>query len=210
MFSAFPLLNAENDPHLMMSYSEHIALFGTSADPPSVGHRTILRWLSDRFDRVAVWASDNPFKSHQTPLEHRSAMLELTVQELRRHDGTPCENVEFHGDLSSSRTLTSVKKAGQVWPGAQLHLVIGSDLIHQLPEWYRVEELLYLVKLLVIPRPGSPIDPEALGVLRQMGRVDIADMTAPDVSSTAYRQTRDSDAVPSSVEAYIHRQKLYA
>ncbi|MGB3262812.1 MAG: adenylyltransferase/cytidyltransferase family protein, partial [Microcoleus sp.] len=54
---------------------QKIALFGTSADPPTAGHKTILSWLSQHFDWVAVWASDNPFKSHSTSLEHRSAML---------------------------------------------------------------------------------------------------------------------------------------
>ena len=44
-----------------------IALFGTSADPPSIAHREILRWLCDRYDWVAVWASDNPMKPQQTP-----------------------------------------------------------------------------------------------------------------------------------------------
>ena len=52
-----------------------IALFGTSADPPTSGHQAILLWLSQRFDKVVVWASDNPFKTHQTLLEHRMAML---------------------------------------------------------------------------------------------------------------------------------------
>ncbi|NEQ41665.1 MAG: nicotinic acid mononucleotide adenylyltransferase, partial [Okeania sp. SIO3I5] len=42
-----------------------IALFGTSADPPTAGHETIVRWLSQNFNKVVVWASDNPFKSHQ-------------------------------------------------------------------------------------------------------------------------------------------------
>ena len=42
-----------------------IALFGTSADPPTAGHQKILRWLSEGYDRVAVWAADNPFKCHQ-------------------------------------------------------------------------------------------------------------------------------------------------
>lgn len=39
-----------------------VALFGTSADPPTVGHQAILRWLSEHYDQVAVWAADNPFK----------------------------------------------------------------------------------------------------------------------------------------------------
>ncbi|WP_421657438.1 adenylyltransferase/cytidyltransferase family protein [Leptothermofonsia sp. ETS-13] len=60
----------------------NIALFGTSADPPTAGHRAILVWLSQRYDCVAVWASDNPFKTHQTPLEHRMAMLQLLINDI--------------------------------------------------------------------------------------------------------------------------------
>ena len=40
-----------------------VALFGTSADPPTSGHGAILGWLSQHYDQVAVWAADNPFKS---------------------------------------------------------------------------------------------------------------------------------------------------
>ena len=47
-----------------------VALFGTSADPPTSGHQKILSWLSERYDWVAIWAADNPFKSHQTSLTH--------------------------------------------------------------------------------------------------------------------------------------------
>jgi Cytidylyltransferase-like len=52
----------------------HTALFGTSADPPTLGHQAILEWLATQFDEVAVWAADNPFKVQQTPLYHRQTM----------------------------------------------------------------------------------------------------------------------------------------
>ncbi|NET52841.1 MAG: nicotinic acid mononucleotide adenylyltransferase, partial [Merismopedia sp. SIO2A8] len=32
-----------------------LALFGTSADPPTAGHQQILRWLSYQYDHVIVW-----------------------------------------------------------------------------------------------------------------------------------------------------------
>jgi nicotinate-nucleotide adenylyltransferase len=35
-----------------------VALFGTSADPPTAGHQAIIRWLSEHFDHVAVWAGE--------------------------------------------------------------------------------------------------------------------------------------------------------
>jgi nicotinate-nucleotide adenylyltransferase len=49
---------------------QKIALFGTSADPPTAGHKTILSWLSQNFDWVAVWASDNPFKIGNAAVNH--------------------------------------------------------------------------------------------------------------------------------------------
>ncbi|MDX2100061.1 MAG: nicotinate-nucleotide adenylyltransferase [Leptolyngbyaceae cyanobacterium bins.59] len=183
-----------------------IALFGTSADPPTAGHQVILNWLSHRFDYVATWAADNPFKSHQTPLEHRGAMLQLLVEGIE----SPRHNIGLHPDLSSSKTLETVERAHQRWPGTELTLAIGSDLVAQLPKWYHVEDLLSQVRLLVIPRSGYSITEADLGELRGMGaQVTIADLMGPAVSSTAFREAGEPEAVPPTVKAYIHRERLY-
>ena len=183
-----------------------IALFGTSADPPTAGHQAIVCWLCDRYDWVAVWAADNPFKSHQTPLEHRGSMLRLLIEDINpaRH------NVGFYPELSSYRTLSTVEMA-KCWDAdADFTLVIGSDLVSQLPRWYEVEELLRQVELLVVPRPGYALEEDSLERLRQLGaRVAIADLTGPDVSSTAYRENGDTHALTPPIEAYIHREHLY-
>lgn len=184
-----------------------IALFGTSADPPTAGHQAIISWLSQHYDWVAVWASDNPFKSHQTPMEHRSTMLRLLIDDI----DPPQHNIGLYPELSSRRTLETVENARGRWPHADLTLVIGSDLVAQLPHWYRAEDLLRQVNLLVVPRSGSPLDNAGVEKLRRMGvSVAIADLTAPAVSSTAYRENGNTDAVTPPVEAYIHRERLYA
>ncbi|MDF0556472.1 nicotinate-nucleotide adenylyltransferase [Kamptonema sp. UHCC 0994] len=184
-----------------------IALFGTSADPPTAGHKTILSWLSQHFDWVAVWASDNPFKSHQTSLEHRSAMLLLTIQEINSSRNNIC----LHPELSSPRTQETVEKAQLMWEDAELTMVIGSDLVTQLPRWYKIELLLKQVKWLVVPRPGYPPEEIDLRQLRRMGaEVAIASLTGPNVSSTAYREKGDTEALTPPIEAYIHREHLYA
>jgi nicotinate-nucleotide adenylyltransferase len=183
-----------------------LALFGTSADPPTKAHKEIVSWLSQQFDWVAVWASDNPFKTHQTPLCHRSQMLQLLMDNPENHR----DNLHFDAELSQPRTLETVRIARQKWPEADLYLVIGSDLIPQLPQWYQVEELLSQVKLLVLPRPRSPIREPELERLRQMGTsVAIAQLHLPDVSSTAYRQTQTSQALTPPVARYIQRENLY-
>lgn len=186
----------------------NIALFGTSADPPSSAHQTILNWLSHHYDHVAVWASDNPFKSHQTPLEHRSTMLRLLIEEIE----PPRRNISLYQALSSSRTLETVEQAREHW-GTQvdLTLVIGADLIGQMPRWYQIEKLLRQVQLLIVPRPGYEIDDAGIEELRKLGaEVAIADLMAPAVSSTAYRENGNTEAITPPVEDYIHREQLYA
>jgi len=185
-----------------------IALFGTSADPPTVGHQAILQWLGDRYDRVAVWAADNPFKSHQASLEHRQAMLRLSIDAA----GKSRSQIRLYPELSHPRTLETVQKARQLWGDCpQLTLAIGADLISQMPRWYRIEELLQQVKLLVVPRPGYSRHPESLTPLQQLGgNCEIADFTPPDVSSTAYRDRNNPEAIAPAVANYIHQHHLYA
>jgi len=184
-----------------------IALFGTSADPPTAGHQQILRWLSERYDWVAVWAADNPFKSHQTLLEHRAAMLRLLIADM----DAPQHNVAVTQDLSSWRTLETVEKAKQHWgENAEYTLVIGSDLINQLPRWYRIEDLLHQVQLLIVPRPGYAIEESSVETIAKLGgKIAIATLTGLDVSSTAYREHGDTEALIAPIVAYIHQQHLY-
>lgn len=193
----------------------NIALFGTSADPPTAGHQKILEWLSQNFDLVAVWAADNPFKQHQTPLAHRETMLKLLIAEIQR------QNIGIYPELSSRRTLETVERAKEYWHQGEFTLVIGSDLTRggadnhnsglPLLKWYRIEDLLRQVKLLVIPRPGYPIAEENLEELRRLGgQIAIASLTGSDVSSTAYRQNGDTEVLTLPVEEYIHRERLYA
>lgn len=185
----------------------NIALFGTSADPPTAAHQVILKWLSHRYDYVAVWASDNPFKSHQTPLEHRSKMLRLLIEEIE----LPRQNISLCQSLSSPRTRETVEKARAHWgPHVTFTLVIGADLVSQMPRWYQIDQLLKQVQLLVVPRPGYEIDKVGLKELNRLGaQIAIADLKAPAVSSTAYREKGDTDAVTPPVEDYIHRERLY-
>jgi nicotinate-nucleotide adenylyltransferase len=185
-----------------------VALFGTSADPPTSGHQKILSWLSQDYDWVAVWAADNPLKSHQTALAHRSTMLRLLIEEMR----PPRHNIGFYPELSSRRTLETVEKARLLWSSEKVDftLVIGADLVNQLPRWYKVEELLQQVQILVVPRPGYKLENEDLRQLKVLALgVEIADLTGLDVSSTAYRNYGDDQVITPQIQAYIHQEHLY-
>ena len=117
----------------------------------------------------------------------------------------------FHPELSSFRTLETVEKAQEFWGAdTEFTLVIGSDLVSQLPRWHRVEDLLRQVQVLVVPRPGYVLEEGSLEQVRQLGgNIAIADLTGPAVSSTAYRENGEVEALTPPIEEYIHREHLY-
>jgi nicotinate-nucleotide adenylyltransferase len=188
-----------------------IALFGTSADPPTAGHQAIVKWLSNRYDLVAVWASDNPFKVHQSNLAQRTEMLKLSIEEI----DSPKHNIHVCEELSDRRSLVTVDRAREIWGDfAEFTLVIGADLVPQIPRWYRSDELLQKVKLLIIPRPGYLIEDADLEILRNLSkqkneeRIAIAPLQGLAVSSTEYRRG-DRQTITPAIENYIRQKRLY-
>ena len=186
-----------------------VALFGTSADPPHMGHRGILAWLVEEFDYVAVWAAVNPYKPDQSPLGDRAEMLRLLIQTLPGDD----RNIEVCQSLSDRYSIHSIARAKARWPNAKFSFVVGADLIAQLPKWYQAPEIFSQVEILIFPRPGYPIDGPALQTLRQQARVRIAQPPYQhNVASSRYRTTNCSnvpDDLPPVIRDYIRKRNLY-
>jgi nicotinate-nucleotide adenylyltransferase len=193
-----------------------IVLFGTSADPPTIAHQEIIRWLAAKFvsettqheNRVAVWAADNPFKVHGASLEQRSQMLELLIAEI---DPSISQRIQVYPHLSSRRTIETLNTAKQIWSNAEFILVIGADLVQQLSQWYHIDELLSQVRLLIIPREGSEIQSEQIEILTNLGaKISIAPLTTPAISSTIARTSIKSiQGLTPAISKYIQTHNLY-
>ena len=133
-----------------------IALLGTSADPPTRGHQVLLEGLLNRYGHVATWASDNPLKQHDAPLELRAMLLGQLVQQLQD------QRLELAQHLSSPYTLITLQRAAQHWPDRELVFVVGSDLAGQIPRWKQSDCWLPQCRLAIAPRKGWPLEEETL------------------------------------------------
>ena len=102
-----------------MSATPALALLGTSADPPTEGHRALLEGLAEHYGQVATWASDNPFKQHGATLELRAQLLGALVEAL----GDP--RIHHVQALSHPRALITLERAAERWPGQELVFVVG-------------------------------------------------------------------------------------
>ena len=84
-----------------------IALFGTSADPPTLGHVALLSELTKIFPKVITWASDNPDKKHQIPLLKRTQLLRILVKKISHPKFCLLYTSPSPRDLSTSRMPSS-------------------------------------------------------------------------------------------------------
>lgn len=182
-----------------------IAIFGTSADPPTIAHEKILTYLAPLYDLVAVYAADNPFKNHANHLDHRGNMLQLVIGNLT------CSNILYTPELGDRRTIYTVEKVKQRWgENHNLTVVIGGDLIPQIFQWYRAQELWQSVKVLIIPRQGYTLDPVHINYLQQQSLgCAIASCETPALSSTDYRRYQDDNILSEEIKKYIEKHRLY-
>ena len=113
-----------------------IALFGTSADPPTYGHQALLNGLINIFPMVVTWASDNPMKSHGASLEKRKKLLDCLVNEINH------PKLQLVQEISSPWTIQTLNLANAKWPDSKFIFVIGSDLIEHVPNWSNIKFVL--------------------------------------------------------------------
>lgn len=184
--------------------NEPLALLGTSADPPTLGHQALLEQLLLHYPRVITWASDNPGKRHGAPLVLRARLLSALVQGLAE------PRIEHVQELSSPYAITTLARAAARWPDAELVFVVGSDLAPQIPQWRQAPELLKRCQLAVVPRVGWPLSETTATTLRQLGaRFSVLPLPVPASASSALRQQPDPAQIPRAVWPLVREHNLY-
>ena len=181
-----------------------IALLGTSADPPTVGHQALLEGLLTRFDRVATWASDNPMKQHDADLEQRCDLLKTLVESI----GSP--RLQLAQDLSSPFAVSTLELARERWPDHRFCFVVGSDLAQQIPAWKESRRLLKQCALGIVPREGWPLEECTLKTLRKMGAsARVLPLGIPAAASSQVRQKQQRQEVPECLWPLLLKHNLY-
>ena len=137
----------------------HIALFGTSADPPTLGHKKILEELSNIYSCIITYASDNPKKKHQEDIFFRNLLLKTLIKDINN------PKIIFNQKISSPWAIESIEACKKIYALNKIDFVIGSDLTNEIFCWKNFNQIIQEVKLLIIKREGYPIESKTLKLL---------------------------------------------
>lgn len=181
-----------------------VALFGGSFNPPHVGHLLAAAYVRAVAEVDAVWllpVHRHPFGKALAPFETRVAMCKALCAGI---DGLSVSRAESERD-GPGYTLLTVRHLQARHPGWRFRLVLGTDIVAELPRWHGWEQLVQEAPPLLLGRAGHPITPEQRSAAQAMG-LELCDAVAlPEVSSTEVRR-RIASGEP--VEGLVPRSVL--
>ena len=208
-----------------------ICLFGGTFDPVHVGHVhaavTVCETLNLAEIRMLLSARPGHRGATGAPVASRWEMLVLACSGDPRlvPDDGEVRRAEREG--RPSYTVETLEELRVVHPDAVLLWVVGSDAYREITAWHRWREVLELANLVVLNRPGAPLDlPAELDALTRARRLEhppaapaggILILEAPMLAVSATRirgalarsEGAVADLLPPAVYTYIKEHHLY-
>ncbi len=181
-----------------------IALFGTSADPPTIGHKKILEELSKIYAFTISYVSNNPKKKHIEDISIRSHLLKTLIDDLDN------PKILFNQKISSQWAVESIKKCKEIYKFNNLDFVIGSDLIKDIFYWKNFDKIILEVSFFIILREGYPVESNTLKMLETYRvKFKISTIKTPNISSSKFRLNFNCSNLPSSLIDIVKKNNLY-
>ncbi len=178
------------------------AVFGGSFNPPHVGHVLAVSYVLSVHPVDAVLVVPvyrHVFGKALASFEDRLAMCRLAMEWIPGVTVSDIER-ELGGE---SRTLHTLEALSRADPRRDLRLIIGADVLDDLPKWYRWDRVAELAPPIILGRAGFSHPDAPFAVL-------------PEVSSTRIRELvaagaidRTAALLPTRVRDHIVAGGLY-
>jgi nicotinate-nucleotide adenylyltransferase len=179
-----------------------VAVFGGSFNPPHVAHllAAVYALATAPIDQVLVVpVFRHPFAKELAPFADRLEMCRLGLGWIPGVFVSTVER-ELGGESLTLRTVEHLAAQNEGW---SLRLLVGADVLSDLPKWHRFDRIAEIAPPLILGRSG-------------VETADAPPPVLPQVSSTEVREAiaaGDLDAVrsrvPQVVMEYIVARGLY-
>lgn len=204
-----------------------IGIYGGTFNPPHLGHFTAARTAAVALglDKLliipAALPPHKPLPENTPTPEHRLAMAEKLADSLLLPQIAEVSSLELERE-GKSYTSDTLETLAARYPGAELWLLMGTDMFLTLHLWHEPERILSLASICAFGRTEQDGEavfaPQRNLLLQKFPNARITTITLPglvDVSSTQLREwlrTDDPKAgalLPQQVYGYILRHGLY-
>ena len=167
-------------------HAHRLGLFGGTFDPPHLGHVAALEAAarSGAYDRVVAMVAGDPYVKRAQGVASapdRLAMARAAFSGLELVEVSDLEVVR----VGPSYTIDTVRAL--LNEAEHVDLIVGADLVGQLESWHEASSLRDLVRVGVVPRPGTATMSVPGWDIYEISMVPV------DLSSTAVRAAGRSE-----------------
>lgn len=206
----FSEYSENSEPPLTIMKKIVTGIYGGSFNPIHNGHISLARCFLDAAGLDEVWfmvSPQNPLKRHDSLLDDgtRLRMVRAALEDI---PGLTACDYEFSLPRPSY-TWNTLQAMSREHACREFVLLIGGDNWQHFDRWYHHDDILKNYRIVVYPRPGSPIEASSLPE-----GVSVLDTALIDISSTQVRgmigRGEDiSHLVPPQTAEIIYREGLY-
>ncbi len=205
--------------------ARQIVLFGGTFDPVHHGHLIVARCVAELclFDRITFLpAASPPHKARAAAsADHRLRMLQLAVEGDEMFDVCDVE-LRREGPSYTFDTIEAIRAVEG--PDVDIRLVIGADMLEDLPNWREASKLVDAAGWVIAARPPwdsrmdeiiahcrdrlSPAQAKRLG--ESVLVTPLLEISSTDIRRRTGRGLSTRYLVPEAVRRYIEEHGLYA
>lgn len=186
-----------------------IGLLGGTFDPPHNGHLIIANEVLTQCQLNEIWfipayVPPHKQKMNVTKLEHRVNMVKLAIES---HPSFRLSTIEIKRK-GPSYTYDTIKSLKVKYPDVLFYFIIGTDMVQDLPNWKKIDELIKMTTFIGVDRPGFSFKSKYAHV------IETVEAPLIDISSTFLRQRFQNKQstryyLPDNVRQYIKENHLY-
>ena len=190
-----------------------VGMFGGAFDPPHVAHRALVQTALQQLqlDRLHLVPTGRAWHKPRalSDATHRLAMAELAFGDLAGVVVDPRETLR----QGPSYTVDSLRELQEIYPEAQLYLLIGADQARVLQTWHDWQGVLRAAIVCVAGRGGHtapPVEPPS-GFAARFTPLRLPDIpvSATDIRTRAAAGQSIAPLVGDAVARYIDSHRLY-
>jgi nicotinate-nucleotide adenylyltransferase len=207
-----------------ITMDDRIVLYGGTFDPVHNGHLIAARAVAEQrgYSRITLLPSSRgPHKGPAGASDvDRLKMLQLAIE---GDDMFEISQIEMQRP-TPSYTYDTLRELGET-RGAEcrIEMIIGADMLADLPNWYRADDVVKLAKFVVAARPpwdekiasiaallgerfGKPMGD---GLVKSLCKTALIDISSSDIRQRLSEGLKVRYMLPDAVVQYINSRSLY-
>lgn len=184
-----------------------VGILGGTFNPPHLGHLIIADQVKNQLglEKVLFMPSAKPpHKNNKKTIDaaHRVAMIHEAIS---GDEAFSLEEIEIKRG-GKSYTYDTLIQLNEDHPDTEFYFIIGADMVEDLKNWYKIDDLMHIVQFVAVNRPDYSVDTDY--------PIIVVDVPNIDISSSLIRQKVSDQCsikylVPQKVEDYIKSEGLY-